>query len=135
MADTKRILIIDDEKDALAFVEAVLSEIQGVVIAKAENGADGMSAAKQAKPDLVCLDVQMPKKNGFEVFRELREDSNLKSVPVIMMTGVGQAVPVHFTAEEVGQILGEAPNAYIEKPLDPGALRKKAEELLGLTTA
>ena len=72
MSDAKKILIIDDEKDAQDFVEAVLSEIPNVTIARAGNGAEGMKTARQDKPDLICLDVQMPEKNGFEVFRELR---------------------------------------------------------------
>ena len=130
MADERIVLVIDDEEDARAFVEEILSDVENIVVAKAENGVEGIQKAKELTPALVCLDIQMPEKNGFEVFCELKNDDKLKNVPVIMMTGVGQKVPVQFNAEEVGELLGSAPDVYVEKPIDPELLRKKVEELL-----
>jgi CheY-like chemotaxis protein len=88
--------------------------------------------AKEGKPDLICLDVQMPGMNGFEVFKALREDDELKSVPVIMITGVGNEVGVHFSADEVGNMLGTKPEGYLEKPVDAIQLQKLAGSLLGM---
>jgi CheY-like chemotaxis protein len=128
----KRILIVDDEPDAVEFVKAMLSEINGVTTMSAGDGDAGLATAKQAKPDLIILDVQMPRKDGFTVFAELKADPDTKAIPVIMLTGVTRKTGISFSAADMGEMLGAKPSAYIEKPVDPDRLQKTVKTVLGL---
>lgn len=126
----KVILVVDDDQDALEFVTAILEE-EGTEIVPARDGEAGLKAARARRPDLIILDVQMPKKDGFTLFSELRQDDATRGIPVIMLTGIGKRTGVRFTRSAVGDLLGEEPDAYIEKPVDPDALRSAARKLLG----
>jgi two-component system alkaline phosphatase synthesis response regulator PhoP len=132
MADVKTVLIVDDEQDAVAFVEAVLSEIGDIAAISANDGVSGLEKAKEATPDLIILDVQMPEKNGFDVFGDLKKDESTKGIPVIMLTGVADKVGISFSAEEMGDFMGQEPDGYIEKPVDPEELKKTVSKVLGL---
>jgi len=126
----KTILVVDDEPDAVDFVTEVL-EGEGYKVISAPDGSKGLAAMRKEKPDLVVLDVQMPEMDGFEVFQEMKKDENLKSVPVIMLTGIKDKVGIGFSADEMKSYMGERPNAYIEKPIDPAKLRQAVKEVLG----
>ena len=71
-----KVLVVDDEADAREFVRAIL-ELEGWEVFEAEDGVAGMAMAKQENPDLIILDVQMPKQDGFVTFGELVKDRNL----------------------------------------------------------
>jgi len=73
----KKVLVVDDENDSVSFLEAILKE-QGLDVISANDGEAGLKKAKSESPDLVFLDVQMPKMDGFDVFRILREDEKTK---------------------------------------------------------
>ena len=132
MADEGKqtILVVDDEPDAVEFVRAVMEEAGHEVISAA-NAAEGLEKARAEKPDLMILDVQMPGQDGFHVFAEMRKDAELKGIPIIMLTGIGQRVPMEFSAEVMGEYFGEEPDAYVEKPVDPEALQETVRKVLG----
>jgi len=132
MPDTKTVLIVDDEPDAIEFVEAALSELGGVATLSANDGVSGLQRAKEAKPDLIVLDVQMPGKSGFDMFVDLKKETSTKDIPVIMLTGVADKVGIRFSGRDMGEFMGEVPEAYIEKPVDPEELKKTVSRLLGL---
>jgi len=132
MSDQKTVLIVDDEADAIAFVETALAEIGGVATLSASDGVSGLQKAKEAKPDLIILDVQMPGKSGFDVFVDLKKDASTKDTPVIMLTGVADKVGIRFSGRDMGEFMGEEPDAYIEKPVNPEELQKTVSKLLGL---
>ncbi|MFC1552624.1 response regulator [Candidatus Latescibacterota bacterium] len=128
----KRVLIVDDEQDMIDITEAMLSEIEGIVILSAQDGDSGLAKAKEIKPDLMILDVQMPGKTGFDVFVALQKDELTKHIPVIMLTGVREKTGFNFSASHMKEWFGVEPNAYIEKPVDPGTLQSLVVEILGL---
>jgi CheY-like chemotaxis protein len=132
MADVKSVLIVDDEQDAIEFVKAVLSEIGDIATLSANDGVSGLEKAREATPDLIVLDVQMPEKSGFDVFVDLKQEESTKNIPVIMLTGVADKVGISFSAEEMGEFMGDEPDAYIEKPVDPEELKKTVSKVLGL---
>ena len=132
MAENKKILIIDDEPDAIAFSEAMLSELGEFDIETAINGLEGLQKAEMIKPDLIILDIQMPVMNGFQVFKELKKNGATDSIPVIMLTGVGEKTGIGFSSEEMGDYLGETPQAYIVKPVEPEEFHKTVSSILGL---
>jgi len=129
MADRK-ILVIDDEDDNIEFVTAVLED-EDTQIVSARDGVAGLTAVAEHKPDLIVLDVQMPKKDGFAVLAELKEDEATRGIPVIMLTGMGEKTGVEFSKSEVGDFIGVEPDAYVEKPVEPDALKSAADDLLG----
>jgi CheY-like chemotaxis protein len=125
-----KVLIVDDESDARAFVRAIM-ESDGWEVFEAADGDAGVKEAKRLKPDLVVLDVQMPKKDGFMVFGELMEDPDTQAAQVIMLTGVRQKLGIGFTAENISDYLGKEPEAYVEKPIDPAALKRIVRKVTG----
>jgi CheY-like chemotaxis protein len=132
MSDEKKVLIVEDEPDAVAIVEAMLSEIGGIVTLSANDGPSGLEKARETVPDLIILDVQMPGKSGFDVFSELKKDESLKDTPVIMLTGVKEKTGLGFSAEAMDEFFGRGPEAYIEKPVDAVKLQTTVSRLLGV---
>ena len=126
----QKILVVDDEPDAVEFVKTVLEEA-GYEVAAAGDGEAGLRAAREQKPDLLVLDVQMPGKTGFEVFSELRQDEALRDIRVVMLTGVAEKTGLRFSGEQMGDYLGHEPDAYVEKPVDPQVLQETVRRVLG----
>lgn len=124
------ILIIDDEEGSVAYASAVLRK-EGRAIISARDGAAGLKAARSEHPDLVILNVQMPKMDGFTLFSELRQDEATRDIPVIMLTGVGERTGVRFSASDMGEFLGVEPEGYVEKPIDEEALETTVAQILG----
>ena len=128
MADTK-ILVVDDEPDNITFVETVLKK-EGYAILSAEDGFEGLKTAMEELPDLIILDVQMPKMDGFEVFNKLRTADATKEIPIVMLTGIRDKVGIGFSAEDMKKFYGEGPNGYVEKPISPQQLLKVVKDNL-----
>jgi len=132
MAENKKVLIIDDEPDATAFSEAMLSELGDFEIVTAANGLEGLQKAEAIKPDLIILDVQMPVMNGFQVFKELKKKDDTENIPVIMLTGIATTTGLRYDAKDMGITLGSEPNAFIDKPVEPEEFHKTVSKILGL---
>ncbi|MCK4283789.1 MAG: response regulator [Candidatus Brocadiae bacterium] len=126
----RRILVIDDEEDSREFVVAVLEE-EGVEILTARDGESGLKLALEEQPDLIILDVQMPNKDGFTVFTELKQEEATKAIPVIMLTGMAETSGIRFSKSIMGDFIGVEPRAYVEKPVNPETLTATVEEILG----
>ena len=129
MAEKKRVLVVDDETDARDFVKAVLEDDFEILMAA--NGDEALKVASAKSPDLILLDVQMPGQSGFDVFIALRKEEGLAKIPVIMLTGVREKAGIGFSKKEMGDYFGEEPNAYLEKPIDPGKLSETVKRVLG----
>lgn len=129
MSDAAKILIADDEQECIDFVREVLADTPYEVLA-AMDGEEALKVAREQSPQLVILDIQMPKRDGFEVFREMRGDEKLASIPVIMLTGVAEKTGVGFSKSDMGDYLGNEPEAYVEKPIEPIVLRQTINKLL-----
>ena len=119
----KKALVVDDEQEARRFVRTIL-ESEGWEVAEAENGITGLQEAKNLRPALIVLDVQMPEKDGFGMFTDLMKDPDTRNCKVIMLTGVADKVGIRFSGEEMGEFLGKEPDAYVEKPIEPDAFKR-----------
>lgn len=119
----KKILIVDDEQDIVESLKFVL-EAAGYTCYSAFNGEDGLRLAKELLPDLIILDVMMPKINGYKISRLLKYDSKYKNIPILMITARSQ---------EEDKLIGEETGAdeYITKPFDLDDVVKKVEQYLG----
>jgi CheY-like chemotaxis protein len=124
-----KVLVVDDEPDAVEFVTVALEEV-GYEVISAADGIEGLRVALEEKPDLVILDVQMPGKDGFAVYDEMRRSPELADTPVVMLTGVGERTGIRFSAEAMKEYFGREPDAYIEKPIDPRQLQETVQGLL-----
>lgn len=87
--DPIKILLIEDE-EMLANMYEVKFRNEGFELLKANNGADGLEMAKSTKPQFVLLDIIMPKMDGFSVLTAMKEDPDLKDIPVLLLTNLGQ---------------------------------------------
>ncbi len=119
----KKILIVDDEPDIIEILQFVL-EAQGYECITATDGEEGLNLAREANPDLIILDVMMPKINGFKISRLLKYDNKYKDIPILMITARSQ--------EEDKQI-GEETGAdeYITKPFNVDFVVEKVKSYLG----
>lgn len=124
-----KILIIDDDPDILEAVSMIL-ETQEFEIIKASNGLDGLQKIKSYKPDLIILDLLMPKMDGFEVFKTLQEPqwSNYKNIPILILTSVREEASRRRYELETGKELSV--DDYLEKPFSPEILLSRIFKLL-----
>lgn len=121
----KKVLICDDEPYILESVSYVARK-EGCEIFTAEDGAEALEVARAEKPDLILLDLMMPKKNGFEVCNELRNDPELKDTYVIILTARGQEADQH-------EAIRTGANEYLTKPFSPRALQQKIHDVFART--
>lgn len=112
----KKILAVDDEPNILMSIEFIL-EMEGYQVHTARDGDEALEVAERERPDLILLDVNMPRKGGYEVCRILREREDLAATKVIMLTAKGQALE-----KKKGIEMGA--DEYVTKPF-------AADELLG----
>ena len=128
MADTKskKILIVDDEPDVVTYL-STLFEDNNYDIITAVNGKQAVAKAKSDKPDLITLDITMPEESGVRAFRDLQNDPETKSIPIIIVTGVTSDFKKFIESRK--QV--EPPTAYFEKPIDRERLLETVKKLLG----
>ncbi|HDP16406.1 MAG TPA: response regulator [Candidatus Omnitrophica bacterium] len=118
----KKILLVDDEEDIVHLVEFRL-KAAGYEVISALDGQSGLDKARKENPDLIILDLMLPKIDGYKVCRMLKFDEKYKHIPVIMFTARAQDNDKK-TGGEVGA------DAYVIKPFEPQALLGKIKELL-----
>jgi len=114
----KTIMIVDDEQDMHVLIENLLDDNRFQFVS-AMNGEEGYNIIASAKPDLVILDVQMPKMDGFEMLKKLIADNKAVDLPVIFLTGIAEKRGAHFNEKDVKAHFNSDLVSYMEKPLDP----------------
>ena len=114
----KTIMVVDDEQDMHVLIENLLDNNR-FEFDSAMNGEEGYNKIASAKPDLVILDVQMPKMDGFEMFKKLLADKKAVDLPVIFLTGIAEKRGAHFNEKDVKAHFNSDLVSYMEKPLDP----------------
>lgn len=123
-----KILVVDDEVHIRMLLEQTLEELEddyGVELFAAENGEEGLDCIRAERPELVFLDIMMPYMNGYEVCQAVREDTELSSVKIILLTAKGQEVD-----RKHGLELGA--ERYMTKPFDPDEILEVAKNILHL---
>lgn len=121
----KKLLIVDDEAHIRMLIEQTLEDLEdeGVELLFADNGEKALSIIQEERPDLVFLDVMMPKMNGMEVCQRVKKELNLTDVYIILLTAKGQEVD-----RQKGLDMGA--DRYMTKPFDPDEMYAIAEEIL-----
>lgn len=144
----KKVLIIDDDENIVKYLSVALSK-SGYEPAGAYDGKEGLEKVEESPPDLIVLDIMMPKKTGWVVFRQLRSDDQFKSIPVIMLTSITDALEEESaTAAEEPEFEGlrevvrkavrqmreeglERPEMFVDKPVDPHEFVEQVRSLIG----
>jgi len=116
------ILVVDDETDLLDLIEYNLKK-EGFDVLKAENGEEGIAVAKKHEPDLVLLDIMMPKMDGMQAVEEMRKDNQLKNIPIIFLTA---------RSDEKTEVegLNKGGDDYITKPISTTKLISRIKAVL-----
>ena len=127
----KKVLVVDDDPDVRLFSITVLEE-NGYTPLEATNGEEGMQLIRKERPDLVILDVLMPRESGIRLYRQLKTDRKLDKIPIIILSGItrrsflrSQKALTEFGGEEVPE-----PKTYLEKPVEPEELAAAIEAAL-----
>lgn len=116
------ILVVDDDP-VIQQLLRVSFEMEGYQVITANDGVDGLERARADRPDLMILDVMMPRMNGIEVARALKSDPGTSSIPILMLSAKAQAADV-----SAGGASGV--DDYVTKPFDPQVLLERAEGLI-----
>ncbi|MEK7442119.1 MAG: response regulator [Chloroflexota bacterium] len=117
-----KILIAEDERDIRELITFTL-RYAGHEVTQAANGEEALALAKQTIPELILMDVRMPKMTGYEACRHIKADDTLKNIPVVFLSAKGQETEIQ-TGLEVGA------TDYILKPFAPDQLIKRVSEIL-----
>lgn len=120
----KKILLVDDSKVASMTEQMILRKRGNFEFLFATDGEEAVQKAVAERPDLILMDVVMPRMNGFEACRQIRRNAATEAIPIIMVTTRGDAVNVE-TGYEAGC------NDYVSKPIDGVELLQKIEKLIG----
>jgi DNA-binding response OmpR family regulator len=123
VTDRQLVLVADDDKDILALV-AFRLERSGYEVVTAVDGEEALRLARERTPDLVVLDVMMPKLTGYDVTRELRADEATSRIPVILLTARVQEA-------DVARGFEAGADDYVKKPFSPQELRARVQAILG----
>ena len=147
---TKQVLVVDDDQNTVKYLSVLLSE-HGYDPVPAYDGSEGLQKIEQARPDLIVLDVMMPKKSGFVLFKQLKKDEQYKDIPILMLTGVSGILdemeshqdetfekPYDSLREALKKKIREMrqeglikPEMFIDKPVDPDSFIAKVQQLIG----
>lgn len=120
---SKKIVLAEDEPQIARLIEFKLKK-EGYSVTWKENGEEALKAIKADKPDLILLDIMMPVMDGYEVLRRLKEDENLKSIPVVMLTARAQE-------KDIVKGIDMGAEDYITKPFHPAELLARVKRILG----
>ena len=148
---SKKVLVVDDDENTIRFLSVALRE-NGYEPITAYDGEEGFQRVEDSAPDLLVLDVMMPKRTGFVLFKQLRRNEKYKDIPVIMLTAVADVLEEDESQAEddtferpfdslreslkktIRQMRDEGlvrPEMFIDKPIDPEELVAAVRELIG----
>jgi len=125
MSETKKILIVEDEQDILTYFEAIFQD-NGYDTVSAKDGIEGFELAKSEKPDLITLDITMPKQSGLKIYRQFKDYPELKNIPVILITAHDDFLGIFLNdLKEYAP-----PEGIFYKPIDSRRILKLIAEIL-----
>ncbi len=123
----KYILVVDDDPDLVETV-AMMLESKGCEVGRAYDGIEGEESVKERRPDLIVLDVMMPRKDGYVLCSELKANEDTRDIPIVLLTAVGEAVPTTTYTHADG--MSTEADDYIAKPIDTEGMWEVVSSLL-----
>ncbi len=125
MAEKKKVLCIEDEPEMIDLIKLIL-ERKGFEVLGAVGGKEGLEVIRREMPDLILLDLMMPEVDGWEVFRQMKADEQLKDIPVIVVTAKAQSID-----KVLGLHIAKVDD-YVTKPFGPQELLKSVNKVLAM---
>ncbi len=113
--DAWTVLVVDDNEQNLELLLAYLEDMEDVVAIEARNGVEAMDVVARQRPDLILLDIMMPKMSGFEVCKQLKSNPETRDIPIVMVTALSETADIE-RATECGT------DDYLTKPIERAAL-------------
>jgi CheY-like chemotaxis protein len=126
----KHVLVVDDEPDVRGYLRSALEDA-GFGVQTASDGLEALDLIRRNPPDLISLDLVMPRHSGAKLFRELQKDRNLSKIPVLIVTGHARDELGRTDLEEMTM---SGPGIYLEKPVRPASYVSAVCKLLGIET-
>lgn len=123
-AVAKRVVCIEDEPEMIDLVRLILGN-RGFDVIGANGGVEGLETVRREKPDLVLLDLMMPDMDGWEVYQQMKADSELRAIPVVVVTAKAQSID-----KVLGLHIAKVDD-YITKPFGPQELLESVEKIIG----
>jgi CheY-like chemotaxis protein len=123
----KYILVVDDDPDLVETV-AMMLESKGCEVGRAYDGVEGEESVKERRPDLIVLDVMMPRKDGYVLCSQLKANEETRDIPIVLLTAVGEAVPTTTYTHADG--MSTEADDYIAKPIDTEGMWEVVGSLL-----
>jgi len=127
----KRVLVVDDEPDVRSYLKNALADV-GFQVDTAVDGLEALEAVRRSPPDLISLDLVMPRHSGAKFYRELQKDRTLSKIPVLLVTGHARDELGRADFEEMTL---SGPGVYLEKPVRPATYVAAVRRLLGMEAA
>jgi len=124
----KIILVIDDEQDVRKYLTMALEDA-GFNVVTACNGFEGMDKVKEKTPDLISLDLVMPKRSGAKFYRDLMKNKQFSKIPIIIVTGHARD---EFGKADLKELTMSGPGIYLEKPVKPDNYIAAVKKLIGM---
>jgi two-component system chemotaxis response regulator CheY len=125
----KNVLLADDDETVRTLLRIVL-ERNGLTVTTAEDGREALDLIRRQRPDLILLDLRMPRLNGYQLFAELKADDALKSIPIIVITALTRESDRED--EEWARRMGA--EGFLTKPFTPDELGRRVQEIIGRLT-
>jgi len=125
MSKKKKILVVEDEEDVLTYLTTLFQD-NGYDTVSAVDGVEALDRARTEKPDLISLDIAMPDQSGLRTYRQYKKDDELKDIPVIIVTALGDSMRSFL--KRLGGF--PEPEGFMAKPIDKERLLKMVADLL-----
>ena len=125
MSKKKKILVVEDEEDVLTYLTTLFQD-NGYDTVSAVDGVEALDRARTEKPDLISLDIAMPDQSGLRTYRQYKKDDELKDIPVIIVTALGDSIRSFL--KRLGGF--PEPEGFMTKPIDKEKLLKMVADLL-----
>jgi DNA-binding response OmpR family regulator len=122
----KKILVVDDEEDVVRYFKTLLED-NGYQALTARDGDEAMKQIRADRPDLVTLDISMPNRSGVRVYRDIKENAELRSIPVLVVTGIQHEFKQFISTRN--QV--PPPDGYLEKPVELKDVLAEVKRLVG----
>lgn len=119
-----KVLIVDDDHDSLAYLSNIVGEA-GYAVDTLSDGSEVVARMQAERPDMVFLDIQMPRMNGFQVLKAIRDAEGLVGIPVVFLSAISSVTGEGYDPDKIERQYGVRPDAFMPKTIEPQTVREQ----------